>query len=683
MSDGALPIALQGLGLGAAAQASVVDLPYVSAASLLSMPATRKVVRFLGYAASSDGGGALYKRVTAEPSHSGKFRSTDRFLPDGTVDSVNGGWWSIAENIVNVKMFGATGDGEADDTGAFNAALSYLTSFGTNVSGGITYRPELFIPAGVYSIGTLNTIENTSRISIRGAANFATKLRMRNLTDGALFRLGQFQTSPASAFGGGAQGFELRDMIITNDWQNSIYGISGVASAGTSTTLVDAAQGMSVNAHNGCNIFIYEGTGAGQLRTVSSNTSTTFTVSSAWTTTPDATSKYVTSPPQRVQMALQDNGCGGLIIERVQVQGFRYGFCLSYGSDFDVFRDVRIRNCDVGMYIGPGSQQHIHEQFDIGACGIGLVVDALKHAKFITPIFTQNGTDILFETTSGANTRLGVTAADSVMEKNYQGVVEFDTPWFETGAGESVIPVPYHHASYVEFASYGANNATTRNVVIRNPYVVDGVIGMPSTIGSNKYAFVNAYWAANLIIERPVLFASRLQYVVANENTSTFPFIRVIDPRFVNDQNKTGFSRVVQNTSFVYSQVAESSGVIAQGVTPIQIGGMLASVKQTDTQTTRTFNTVMPNGVYLVCVRVDKSDYTKGTMITSIVWYDKNGIMIIEQIGSTHTYGSGPPTVSCALAASNVFQTSVSWASSTSMVCSVSMTELQPQQTFP
>jgi len=36
-----------------------------------------------------------YVRTTSEPTHDLKFRSTDRFLPNGTVSSGNGGWWEI------------------------------------------------------------------------------------------------------------------------------------------------------------------------------------------------------------------------------------------------------------------------------------------------------------------------------------------------------------------------------------------------------------------------------------------------------------------------------------------------------------------------------------------------------------------------------------------------------------
>jgi len=74
---------------------------------------------------------------------------------------------------------------------------------------------------------------------------------------------------------------------------------TGVTLVRTSTalggvnTLIDAGLTMIVNDHIGEQIFIEAGTGAGQLRTILSNTATVFTVSVNWGVVPDATSQYV------------------------------------------------------------------------------------------------------------------------------------------------------------------------------------------------------------------------------------------------------------------------------------------------------------------------------------------------------------------------------------------------------
>lgn len=69
--------------------------------------------------------------------------------------------------------------------------------------------------------------------------------------------------------------------------------VTGTATSATSTTLVNSAKTWTTNNWANYQVRITGGTGVGQFRTISSNTSTTLTVSSAWTTTPDTTSTYV------------------------------------------------------------------------------------------------------------------------------------------------------------------------------------------------------------------------------------------------------------------------------------------------------------------------------------------------------------------------------------------------------
>lgn len=60
----------------------------------------------------------------------------------------------------------------------------------------------------------------------------------------------------------------------------------------TSTTLADTSQSWTTNEFAGAPVAIVEGTGRGQIRKITSNTSDTLTVP-AWTTTPDITSVYL------------------------------------------------------------------------------------------------------------------------------------------------------------------------------------------------------------------------------------------------------------------------------------------------------------------------------------------------------------------------------------------------------
>ncbi|NDC94971.1 hypothetical protein EBZ38_09610 [bacterium] len=66
---------------------------------------------------------------------------------------------------------------------------------------------------------------------------------------------------------------------------------SGVATSATATTLVDSAKAWTVNGYANYFVRILRGTGAGQIRKITSNTATALTVPT-WTITPDATSVY-------------------------------------------------------------------------------------------------------------------------------------------------------------------------------------------------------------------------------------------------------------------------------------------------------------------------------------------------------------------------------------------------------
>lgn len=73
---------------------------------------------------------------------------------------------------------------------------------------------------------------------------------------------------------------------------DNFAGKMGTATSGGASTITDSGQSWTTNEFAGLSIIITSGTGAGQTRVISSNTSTAITVSVAWTTNPDSTSVY-------------------------------------------------------------------------------------------------------------------------------------------------------------------------------------------------------------------------------------------------------------------------------------------------------------------------------------------------------------------------------------------------------
>lgn len=81
-----------------------------------------------------------------------------------------GAWVRRFDAAVNIRWFGATGDGLTNDSAAFQAALSILrataqTGFGYSVGGN-----RLFVPRGHYFLGT-TTLDVTFSLTIEGEGN--------------------------------------------------------------------------------------------------------------------------------------------------------------------------------------------------------------------------------------------------------------------------------------------------------------------------------------------------------------------------------------------------------------------------------------------------------------------------------------------------------------------------------
>lgn len=122
------------------------------------LPASITLLRTGGGVSAGDGGAALYARVDAEPSHSGKLRSLDRFLSDGEVDQDDGGWWEIAETQLSPEMFGAVGDGATDDASALSDALT-------------VQRPVVGKKGATYLIASATSLTNSDfELDLNGAA---------------------------------------------------------------------------------------------------------------------------------------------------------------------------------------------------------------------------------------------------------------------------------------------------------------------------------------------------------------------------------------------------------------------------------------------------------------------------------------------------------------------------------
>lgn len=73
---------------------------------------------------------SIWWRAPSQPAHAARFRSIDRFLPDGSTSSANGGWWELAPGvqIITPAMFGC-GPNVTDNAPGLTDFYAYLETF--------------------------------------------------------------------------------------------------------------------------------------------------------------------------------------------------------------------------------------------------------------------------------------------------------------------------------------------------------------------------------------------------------------------------------------------------------------------------------------------------------------------------------------------------------------------------
>ena len=106
-----------------------------------------------------DGGGGMFVW------DDGSTETDDNGITIKATATATGRWIRVYSGMVNVKWFGALGDGSTDDTTAIQAAIDYqlaLTVNAPDVTGGDrATAPTIFFPTGIYVISSTVTIESS------------------------------------------------------------------------------------------------------------------------------------------------------------------------------------------------------------------------------------------------------------------------------------------------------------------------------------------------------------------------------------------------------------------------------------------------------------------------------------------------------------------------------------------
>jgi hypothetical protein len=230
------------------------------------------------------------------------------------------GWVQLPSPALATFAAGACGVGGSFSTGSTAGAAS-LTATGGSTSTIVTNQTlardlrgySVHILAGPNAGVTLEILSNT----IGATATITVATQANAFSGSTVYRL---MTPNFFVFGGGtlAAGTFKRYDFATNTWVTlantglpASFGTdgrlvstpswidtgykafaTGTATAGGASTLTNSAKAWATNQWTNSQIRITAGTGAGQIRTVASNTGTVITTSAAWTTQPDATSQY-------------------------------------------------------------------------------------------------------------------------------------------------------------------------------------------------------------------------------------------------------------------------------------------------------------------------------------------------------------------------------------------------------
>lgn len=208
---------------------------------------------------------------------------------------------------------------------------------------------------------------------------------------------------------------------------------TGTASAGTAGsgiafgTLTDGTQTWTVNNLRGMLIEITAGTGAGQIKAITSNTATVITIAGTWTA-PTGTSTYAlrdsaTVITSAVTVATTATGSAGLAAGLVVMDDT----CHSTGSiSFEKIRFAVAGATRAILYEAPATNFTVRRSQFIAGGAQTLVVMNGGSAQFTENAFLGGAAAPLISASSG----LGNTA--------YLGVLSLTGNWMQGGSGNSV-----------------------------------------------------------------------------------------------------------------------------------------------------------------------------------------------------------------------------------------------------
>jgi hypothetical protein len=183
---------------------------------------------------------------------------------------------------------------------------------------------------------------------------------------------------------------------------------TGTATSGRNNTLTKTGAGWDTDMFAGGKVWIYDGTGAYQIRDIASNTTNTITVTVNWAVNPNATSKYTIVGPVKLTnlFAVIITGSGN-----INIQGFQF-------TNTDPYEKILLDSCfKVGIYYcyfegGTGKRINLSGCNQIySILNYFVVVDSAEPAVNIVNSFIYSYGELFIAESSGVGT--GIYAKDN------------------------------------------------------------------------------------------------------------------------------------------------------------------------------------------------------------------------------------------------------------------------------
>ena len=358
-----------------------------------------------------------------------------RFIPLAAVALLLGGF--VPSHALNVKEFGAKGDGTTNDAAAIQAALDAVPT-GAPIGG------VVFFPAGTYLIGsTLLVGDNTTLIG-PGKSDIVT-IKGNNLPTALLAGKNAAATRRFN--------IHLRDLQFDNTSEATAGGI-GVDFHNVTEGSLNHVRITRVETGFRCG-------GAAAYYTLILNTTSSKTVTGYALNATCNDTRIIASRVELATTGIHINGAGGVQIVASSIEGYTgRGVWVQSGSDVTM----------------------IGNRFDTTAASIAHVDVAASVVRSLSMSNSFQGTGAVYRIGAGADVRLpglGVTArvfnsANISLAHNTETALTFNSEQFDpvnvhstvTNPGRLTIPAPAR-CTVIGQVSFAANAAGVRRIGIR------------------------------------------------------------------------------------------------------------------------------------------------------------------------------------------------------------------------